>query len=378
MNLRDSMILANMLSKPNIEHFIQLIRIGNPIIENNIVSNFSTNDYLLLSNFNPNTNFEFKIKFSAINWTSEFNCLLGYRNSGGIIAIGVTNDGRISMQLSTDTTSFNICSIIGTTNIITNINYYCKFSFNGSQYKLELSTDDINYNIECVANSQVLINNGITFDISIGTGHPNNWTFNCLIDLNKTYLIINNTKYKFNISTEEYTILNYIQSNGSQWLDTGVKPDDTTKIQTKFVYEYYNGTVFIGYYNGDDNNDYRFFCYSGSPYFDMVSDRIFGGLSISTTTIYEFELGNYYIKDLTTDNIIVSGSTQTFAERNNNIQIFDGGNYGKMYYCKIYKGNTLVRDYVPARRNSDSKIGMVDRVNNIFYSSSSGADFIGN
>lgn len=39
----------------------------------------------------------------------------------------------------------------------------------------------------------------------------------------------------------------------------------------------------------------------------------------------------------------------------------------KIYYCKIWNGDTLVRDLIPCYRNNDSVVGMYDLVNNVFY-----------
>ena len=42
-------------------------------------------------------------------------------------------------------------------------------------------------------------------------------------------------------------------------------------------------------------------------------------------------------------------------------------NGAKIYYCKIWNGDTLVRDLIPCYRNNDSVVGMYDLVNNVFY-----------
>lgn len=48
----------------------------------------------------------------------------------------------------------------------------------------------------------------------------------------------------------------------------------------------------------------------------------------------------------------------------------------KMYYFKIYDNDVIVRNFIPCYRKSDSKPGMYDLVNNVFYTNSAtGADF---
>jgi hypothetical protein len=40
-----------------------------------------------------------------------------------------------------------------------------------------------------------------------------------------------------------------------------------------------------------------------------------------------------------------------------------------LYYLKFTKGNTVVRDLIPAKRSSDNEIGLYDIQNDVFYAS---------
>ena len=53
---------------------------------------------------------------------------------------------------------------------------------------------------------------------------------------------------------------------------------------------------------------------------------------------------------------------------------------GKIYYYKIWRQSsdsetTLIYDFVPAKRVSDDKVGMYEKVNGVFYPSTTGTDF---
>ena len=53
---------------------------------------------------------------------------------------------------------------------------------------------------------------------------------------------------------------------------------------------------------------------------------------------------------------------------------------GKIYYYKIWRlsnnsETTLIYDFVPAKRVSDDKVGMYEKVNGVFYPSTTGTDF---
>ena len=51
---------------------------------------------------------------------------------------------------------------------------------------------------------------------------------------------------------------------------------------------------------------------------------------------------------------------------------------GAIYYYRIWRltnENTLIYDFVPAKRTSDNKVGMYERINDVFYPSTTGTDF---
>lgn len=47
----------------------------------------------------------------------------------------------------------------------------------------------------------------------------------------------------------------------------------------------------------------------------------------------------------------------------------------RVYSCKIYDGETLIRDFIPCYRKSDEVIGMYDLVNDVFYTSAGNGEF---
>lgn len=178
----------------------------------------------------------------------------------------------------------------------------------------------------------------------------------------------------------DYIKIEYIQSTGTQYIDTGINPDDTTVVQAKFIYTNYGGGDFIG--SGSDDGDYssfRFFRYGSYTYLDYGngnSNRISTSFITSTTDPYEIEYGNRYLKNLENDNIVMSDSSVSFTQKQRTIHINSTNDYGIIYYVKIYKNNTLVRDLIPVKRKSDLVICMYDRVNNEFLENAGTDTFI--
>ena len=86
-----------------------------------------------------------------------------------------------------------------------------------------------------------------------------------------------------------------------------------------------------------------------------------------------------------TSGITASCSSTTATNGNNPLTLFCGlwstgpwrNGRGKIYSFKVTKNDTLVRDLVPCKRDSDNKYGMYDIVNDVFYLSPNNVDFSG-
>ena len=110
--------------------------------------------------------------------------------------------------------------------------------------------------------------------------------------------------------------IEYLESTGTQYIETGIIPNYQTKVQFKFMNLARTGDVIIGYDVGNDKTDWRFFNHNCEAFFDALNSsssegrRIIGG-TINENTIYELELGNYYVKNLSTGSNIISGTAYT-------------------------------------------------------------------
>lgn len=178
-----------------------------------------------------------------------------------------------------------------------------------------------------------------------------------------------------------YTAIEYIEATGSQYLNTGVVPSDdlVTEIGYKPTQGYTNEVPIFG---ADWwTNGYFLMCYQNLWRFhtrDYVYDSSF---TIDTTKFTSIRT--------TTSSISIQGTKIAWAKGSTedaqiNILLFytSGINmappsygYGRLSYCKMWKGTTLVRDFIPAI-NNNGVVGLYDKVNKVFYSSSSNTSFI--
>ena len=200
-------------------------------------------------------------------------------------------------------------------------------------------------------------------------------------------------RYKF-VPTEQadlpegYTQLEYIESSGTQYIDTGINPNRDTKFYLKFSpVEYHYGTYYFGTYGLSDRGYYDTFSLSADN--AMVNLQVIGGdnfIDISVGDIAEISVEYpYYSVDGTTltlptvDAVTFSGT--------NTICLFtakrDGGistafnSYMRLYACQIYEndGTTLAADYIPCK-NASNMLGLYDLVNEIFLPNQGSDTFI--
>ena len=48
----------------------------------------------------------------------------------------------------------------------------------------------------------------------------------------------------------------------------------------------------------------------------------------------------------------------------------------KVYTCKIWDNDVLVRDFIPVKRIGDGEVGMFDAVNRVFYANAGTGEFV--
>ena len=171
-----------------------------------------------------------------------------------------------------------------------------------------------------------------------------------------------------------YQEVEYIQSSWTQYISTWYNPQTTTQFNVSYEWvsypqQYQNvfGTrqaynqkwYFIGY-NYTENKNY---CWFGSNFKNGIACAIWGT----------------WVKNITYANWVLSDGTNTLSVSVNatpttNLYIFcDNDNWTanefgslKLYSLKLYESWTLVRDYVPCYRKSDSVIWLYDLVSNAF------------
>lgn len=190
------------------------------------------------------------------------------------------------------------------------------------------------------------------------------------------------------LPSNEYQRVEYIESVGTQWINTGVIPNNTTKC----VLDYRNlkniGQEYqtpIGQQTNSGGYGYSF--YIGSQ--NNVAWR--GGYAgTAHNTNYIVAYGERNVYSLKHKEFKINDTTYTFDEPNfdyNSVSLslfgkkdsyglIESYSVGQLYSCKIYDNNTLVRNFIPCYRKADNVIGLYDTVNNQFYTNQGTGTFL--
>ena len=174
------------------------------------------------------------------------------------------------------------------------------------------------------------------------------------------------------IYDSRYQQVEYIESSGTQYIDTNFKPKNTTKIEFDMTLTSYGGYVF-GSWDGWQDKMFTIYNASSSSNAIGYGANWVGGLTgITTNSRIMLEIDNGVVKFSGTTKgtyaDVFSGSYNLyFFATNNGSEGVAGFASLKLHSCQIYDNGTLVRNFVPVYRKSDNEIGLLDIVNNVFY-----------
>ena len=181
----------------------------------------------------------------------------------------------------------------------------------------------------------------------------------------------------------QYIDLSYIESTGTQHIDTGITPDETTKIEVQFqeTIKYGSWPKVFGSEIGHDNMSFKMDL-RNSIYYDYIDTEY----SFSNSEVSPFDIP--HLTSLERGLIKYDNKTKTFSEARQwsndyNIYLFACNRSGsaiengalKMFYCKIWKNGELVRDYIPKYSVDDKENGLFDRVSQTFFKSAGSGKF---
>lgn len=177
-----------------------------------------------------------------------------------------------------------------------------------------------------------------------------------------------------------YKRLQYIQSSGTQYINTGVKFTTGFSCDIKFNMLSTSGDIDI--LSSAQNDNYLLVSYlDGKPRIYLNGSAL-KNITMPYNTVHTVNM-NYNGSTLTctVDNTTTYTVSKSNATANSNLLLFArSSSYGfskaVLYYCKIWNGDTLVKDLIPVEKASDNTICLYDLVSNTFLENSGTGEFI--
>lgn len=181
---------------------------------------------------------------------------------------------------------------------------------------------------------------------------------------------------------EGYTELEYIQSTGTEYVDTGLKPNQDSRAvaDVQFMSFPSGHSAIFGSYDSV-NQWWAYYRYDQSQYRAVNGGTTQKSVAYADPTLratLDLQNGLYRVNDTevtwSQDEFSIDSSVYLFALNR------QGGSMQypascRMYSCKIYDNGTLIRNYVPCLTPSN-EVGLYDIVNGVFYGNAGTGDFI--
>lgn len=179
-----------------------------------------------------------------------------------------------------------------------------------------------------------------------------------------------------------YEELDYIIASGASWFSTGITPNLNTKIEIKWRRassgSFYlagvtnsNNTASVTEYMTSSSGNWRFgnryLSFTWSLNTDYVTVHTSSGVISNGTILSTYST----VSSFTSPGPLYLCAVNANGDGIPTSNLFDG----RIYYCKIWNGEELVADFVPAKDTTNNKVGMYDRKRSAFYSSESSTDF---
>lgn len=178
------------------------------------------------------------------------------------------------------------------------------------------------------------------------------------------------------------TLVEYIESTGNQWIDTGFVPNQDTKVYAVLSVPVSNDTNWaFGSRLGEGSQMYAFAASSNGAYYSPYQND---NCALSAS----YNSADFFVLDKDKNRTYINGKLAYEAAYMDfsaavPMQLFAGNTAGtktggriRIFTLEIYDNGKLVRDYI-AGKNKDGVYGMYDLVNKTFHPSEGTASFVG-
>ena len=255
--------------------------------------------------------------------------------------------------------------------------------FNGNENGIVLNTDTTELSLigNTIKNSTTAVTvQGIHADVVVRNNVIYKNTVGESIYGTFTGVTSQNDLYSASVDLSAYTRLEYIQSNGEQYINTGFIPDSNTRVMAKTWNDYALDVLayaICGTRTASKNKEFDLRC----------SSQFYYGSSMVDTMVSHSGVVDFNKNALTVNNVSAGTAPAESFECEYPLYIFALNGAGtalsntmavmRLYYLNIFDNDTLVRAMIPVRRKSDGAVGLVDTLTGTFYENLGSGTFTG-
>lgn len=180
-----------------------------------------------------------------------------------------------------------------------------------------------------------------------------------------------------------YTKLDYIESSGTQYINTGFTPKGNSRVVMDFENMLIpaDAAALFGARTDTEKNVFGmwFDTTAVQPQYGNVTynTKPIAVASYNVRQIYDLNKGVAAVGETSvTFNQLTfnSGCALTLLAMNTNGTVDERRASGKIYSAKVYDNGTLVRDFIPCK-NASGTLGLWDNVNSVFYANAGTGTF---
>lgn len=178
-----------------------------------------------------------------------------------------------------------------------------------------------------------------------------------------------------------YQEVDYIESSGTQYIDTGMKLNQDSGVELKVSNITYGSTRLFGSRSSATSNNYSILTTASGMVLDFQN--------YNNNRLSASDLSDPIYLSMNNQKLEANSSSKNIGTYTNfttpgNAYIFNGaGSFPagytnakmRLYYCRLYDNGTLVRNFIPCYRKSDNVVGLYDIVNNQFYTNAGTGTF---
>ena len=186
-----------------------------------------------------------------------------------------------------------------------------------------------------------------------------------------------------------YIPIEYLESTGTQWIDTGVRPNNNTRVLLSYVIPENNiDSNLFGARNGYLNKAFAVIYNTGNlsiQYGNYLYDNIsLNSGFYNTHLFFDANKNEITLKNDKYEYIATNTASNSVFQTDYNMYIFNinsGGSVGRnpgimyLYYMQIYYNNSLVRDFIPVLDYIGTPC-LYDKVSKTFFYNQGTGDFV--